>query len=102
MSPAYLTYSPYAVEELEVLLHNWHELRDSSSSFVQVRMMDVSRCFKRLEWMERHCLYLRAVCKMTSREAGSLLGISHTHALSNYTAGKEHLLAAMNGQPCES
>ena len=91
-------YSPYHPDELSVLLHLYLELRSNNpSSFIQVRLMDLSRCFKQLSWNERHSLYLYGVCHLTSREVGALMGVSHTHILTFYNLGKERLLSLMNG-----
>lgn len=59
--------------------------------------MDLSRCFKMLSWNERHALFLIGVCRLTSREAGALMGISHTHTLTHYGTGRTSLLDLMNG-----
>lgn len=59
--------------------------------------MDVSRCMKRLSWNERHAVFLIGIAKLTSRETGALMSISHTHALTHYNLGRERLLHLMNG-----
>lgn len=96
--PMFLTYSPYHPDELSVLIHLYLELRSNNpSSFIQVRLMDMSRCFKGLSWVERHSVFLYGVCHLTSRETGALLGVSHTHVLNHYNTGKDNLLNLMNG-----
>lgn len=94
---SYQVWSPYGPDELSVLIHSYLELRTCSSSFVRVRLMDVSRCFKMLSWNEAQALFLIGVCKLTSRETGALLGMSHTHAITNHNNGKINLLGLMNG-----
>jgi DNA-directed RNA polymerase specialized sigma24 family protein len=59
--------------------------------------MDVSRCFKRLNWTERHALFLYGICRLTSRETAALMGVSHTQIINLYNTGKQNLLDMMNG-----
>lgn len=59
--------------------------------------MDVSRCMKRLNWNERHAVFLIGIAKLTSRETGALMSISHTHAINHLNSGKARLLHLMNG-----
>lgn len=89
--------SPYHPDEMSVLIHSYLELRECSSSFIRVRIMDMSRCFKMLSWYEAQALFLIGVCKLTSRECGALLGISHTHAITHANNAKAHLLNLLNG-----
>jgi DNA-directed RNA polymerase specialized sigma24 family protein len=94
----YKAYSPYHPDELSVLIHSYLELRvNNPSAFVQVRLMDLSRCFKMLSWHERHALFLYGICRLTSREVAALLELSHTHVLTHYQSGKDRLLHLMNG-----
>lgn len=97
MKQRFLVQSPYHPEEVSVLVHLYLELREGQSSFIRTRIMDMSRNVKRLNWQERHCVFLYGMCHLTSRETAALIGISHTHVITNYNSGRSNLIRLLNG-----
>lgn len=94
----FLSYSPYSTPEVEVLLHLYLEIKSSFvRPFIQIRMMDLEFNIKRLNWEQRHAVFLKGICHMPSREIAALMFISHTKVLDHYNEGKANLIAGMNG-----
>lgn len=94
----FVVSSPYGIPEVEVLLHLYLEIKSGFiRPFVQLRIMDLERNIKRLNWHQRHAVFLKGVCHMPSREIAALMEISHTKVMDHYNEGKANLIAGMNG-----
>lgn len=87
----------YTSDEVEVLVEEWLELRESSRPFVRVRLMDLERCVRHLTLPLRQAVVLHGQLGLSIREVGVLVGVHSSTVLRRYRNGLEQLTTAMNG-----
>lgn len=87
----------YTLDEVQVLLENWLELRESRRQFVRVRVMDLTRSIPRLPLPLRQAVVLHGQFGYSLRAVGTMVGTSPMTILRRYNNGLEQLVTAMNG-----
>ena len=89
--------SAYDLDEVTALVEEFLELRDSSRTFVRVRLMDLDRSVPRLTLPLRQAVVLHGMYGLSLRDVGEMVGSSHQTVLRRYNNGLEQLLYTMNG-----
>lgn len=88
----------YDEDEVRVLVEEYEELRDSRSrAFVHVRLMDLDQAMHRLPPKLRQAVLLHGQLGLSTRSAGTLLGVSKDTVHRRYHHGLAHLLKTLNG-----
>lgn len=65
--------------------------------YISVRLMDLSVAMKKIPLPLREAAFYAGVAQLTLREAGELLGVSHTRIGDRYRYAVDEILNHLNG-----
>lgn len=89
----------YSTNELDALVTEYEELADfrGKKAFIHVRLIDVDRVLKRLPPVEAEAVFLCGIVGHNFREAGKLVGVSHTTMRRRFLRGLDYMAHLLNG-----
>lgn len=87
----------YDLDEVQVLVDEYQELRYSTRPFVRVRLMDLDRALPQLSTPLYQAVLLHGMLGLSIRAAGRAVGVDGATILRRYRSGLEQLRRAMNG-----
>ena len=89
----------YSLEELTALVEGYEELNTwETKGWILVRLFDTGRSFNRLSKEHRQAVLLIGMLGFSTRDAGSVLGVSHTTAAKRYNQGLINMVNYLNGE----
>lgn len=92
-----MRFGSYTQDEVETLVEEWLELRESARPFVRVRLMDLERNIPRLTLPLRQAVVLHGQFNLSTRDVGAMVGVSPMAVVRRYRLGIEQLVTTMNG-----
>lgn len=88
----------YSEEEIEALVEGYEELRYlKSRAYIHVRLMDLEQATQKLPAKEYQAVLLCGLIGLSTRWAGSVLGVSKDTVHRRYKKGLERLQKILNG-----